>query len=107
MDDVAAGGSEEDVKRMKGSQDGSGEWDGSITKILSLGGFKAKALVVGGNCTEEEAETMGGKFLGIGYEPHTDMIAPFINPKCEWRRAREVDKKKEGLSRWMKVSSKM
>ena len=72
MDDRASGGNKEEVDRMVGSQSNPG----TIAQILSLGGFTAKAYVVGGQCTEEEAETLGGKFLTISYDPHTDKSWP-------------------------------
>ena len=74
VDDVAAGGSREDVLRMRGSRDSLGDYSGTVPKILAAGGFKAKALVMSGECTQEEADTIGGKFLGVGYCPFTDKI---------------------------------
>ena len=55
---------------MAGSQGSTG----TIDQILRLGGFAAKAYVVRVQCTEEEAETLGGKCLGISYDLYIDKI---------------------------------
>ena len=51
-----------------------GDYSGTVSKILALGGFKAKALIMSRNCDEEERESLGGKFLGVGYCPSEDKI---------------------------------
>ena len=74
VDDGGGGGTKEEVRRMRGEKKGPGEYTGTLPKILSLGGFRAKALIVGGDCDEEEAEALGGKFLGVPYDPVKDTI---------------------------------
>ena len=81
VDDVAGGGSRKDVERMKGEKNAEGKWNGTIPRILSQGGFQAKEIVEGGNCTKEEADALGGKFLGVGYDPMIDIIVPSIVPQ--------------------------
>ena len=87
VDNGASGGTKEEVDMMVGSQDNPS----TIAQILSLEGFAAKAYVVGGQCSEEEAETLGGKFLGISYDPFTDKILATISPK-EKRNGKRIDK---------------
>ena len=58
----------EDAYRIKGVWDGEA-WNGTMNQILQKAGFKAKYMIVGGHCTPEEAEVLGGKFLGLGYDP--------------------------------------
>ena len=41
---------------------------------MATGGFKAKALIMSGNCDKEEIDALGGKFLGLGYYPLTDKL---------------------------------
>ena len=53
------------VKRRKGlvgrkTHDGS--YDGDLAKILEKGGFKIKALLIGGQEPNEESDLMGGKY---------------------------------------------
>ena len=74
MDDCGGGGDQKDVVRMRGMRDRNGKYDGTIPRVLDTCGFKAKHIVVGGDCSKEEAESMGGKFLGIGYNPETDYL---------------------------------
>ena len=52
-----------------------------MTQILEQAGFKAKYMVIGGKCTPEEAEALGGKFLGVGYSPENDKLCPEVTPK--------------------------
>ena len=75
---------------MKGICGPDGRWDGTITRILRLGGFTAKQIVVGRDCTEEEAASLGGWFLGVGYSPQTDELTPKTNP------AMRVSQKRRG-----------
>ena len=51
----SAGGTEEDVRRMKGDE----ENPGTVAQILGQGGYSAKDYVIGGDCTEEEADSLG------------------------------------------------
>ena len=74
VDDVAGGGTIAEVLRMRGQKNNLGEYSGTIPKVLAAGGFRAKALTMSGNCDDEEKETLGNKFLGIGYCPKSDMI---------------------------------
>ena len=65
IDDGVTGGTKDEVERMAGNLDKTG----IKAQILSPCGFTAKVYVMGGQCTEEEAETLRGKFLGISYGP--------------------------------------
>ena len=78
VDDVAGGGTEEEVKRMVGDKTAAG-YTGTIPQVLKQGGFKAKALVVGGKCDAEEKDALGGKFLGVAYDVESDQIICKLN----------------------------
>ena len=69
MDDAGGGGSWDEVQRMRGSKREDGSYSGTLPKVLEMGGFRAKALVIGGHCDDEEVEALGGKFLGVPYSP--------------------------------------
>ena len=56
---------------------------------MKVGGFVAKSLVVSKHYTAEEAESLGGKFLGVGYDPKTDKILFAINPWIRTSRGRK------------------
>ena len=57
-----------------------GTYTGTIPTILSQAGFKAKALVPSGTDVEEELLAMGGKFLGLHYDPGADDVILKITP---------------------------
>ena len=59
VDDIGGGGSPEEVARMKGKKGEDGSYSGTLPKVLSYGGFHAKALVESGNCDDEEAAALG------------------------------------------------
>merc|ERR1711867_349465 len=56
---------------MKGPD---GSYSGTLPRVLAMGGFKAKALIPSGTCDEEEVEALGGKFLGVPYDPRSDRL---------------------------------
>ena len=74
VDDVGGGGTKSDVLRMRGIKDSLGEYSGTVPQMLAKGGFRAKALIMSGDCDDEEIEALGGKFLGISYCPRQDKI---------------------------------
>ena len=74
VDDIAGGGTQSDVERMRGDKRPDGTYTGTLPKVLAMGGFRAKALVVGGQCDQEEADSIGGKFLGLPYCPKNDVL---------------------------------
>ena len=71
VDDFLGGGSSEEVDRMRGEKmvDDKGQvtYTGTMSEILSTTGFQAKAQVVSRRCTQEEAEALGDKALGVPY----------------------------------------
>ena len=89
VDDIGGGGTQEEVARMKGVRDESGNYSGTIPKVLARGGFIAKSLVEGGNCTQEEADSLGGKFLGIPYDPITDTILMSVKTTIRAKHQRQ------------------
>ena len=77
-DDVLGGGSREEVGRMKGScrvlHDGSLQYDGTISTILSEASFKPKAIICSG---EDDPAVLAklGKVLGLKWNPGPDTIS--------------------------------
>ena len=82
IDDIVTGGTLEDALRIKGKWNGD-TWDGTMNQRLKQAGFKAKYMVIGGKCTPEEAEELGNKFLGVGYDVVTDTLRPQVTPKMQ------------------------
>jgi hypothetical protein len=73
VDDVMAGGSMEDMTRMKGDQV-DGEWTGTLPKILKKGGMAVKFMVISGDSSPGDAKALSGAVLGIPYILETDTI---------------------------------
>ena len=80
VDDVGGGGTESEVDRMRGERGEDGSYLGTVPVILQQAGFRAKALVPSGTRIEEEIAAMGGKFLGLHYDPESDDIVMKITP---------------------------
>ena len=74
VDDCPTGGSKEAVARMVGSRDAEGNYDGTIPKILALGGFKIKEFIVEGDMTQDDNNLLGNKVFGYEYNPKTRMM---------------------------------
>ena len=70
---------------MRGFKRPDGSYTGTLPQILSLGGFRAKALVASGDCDQEEEQALGGKFLGVSYSPQEDLIHMEIRTKVRAR----------------------
>ena len=74
---------------MRGFKRPDGSYTGTLPQILSLGGFRAKALVTSGDCDQEEEQALGGKFLGVSYSPQEDLIHMEIRTKVRARHQKQ------------------
>ena len=79
VDDGIAGGSREDVERMRGVRV-NGQYSGTIARILSKGGMSVKFMAVTGSDDAHEEEQLGGKNLGVGYSIRDDEITFAMQP---------------------------
>merc|ERR1711867_76616 len=95
VDDVGGGGAESDVDRMRGERGEDGTYSGTVPVILSQAGFRAKALVPSGTKVEEELTAMGGKFLGLHYDPEMDEIILKITPIIRMSRKKSKQRRAE------------
>ena len=43
-------------------------------RLLSKGSFRLKAIVISGEANKEKLDKIGGKVLGLGWDPPTDTI---------------------------------
>ena len=64
VDDGASGGKKVDVDRMVGKRDETGDYDGTISKIMARGGFKIKEFVVEGDLTQPDENLLGNGMFG-------------------------------------------
>ena len=91
---IGGGGSREDVERMRGLKTEEG-YTGTVPHVIACGGFKAKALVPSGAQEEDEIDSMGDKFLGLGYDPTKDelmlKITPLIRMNVKRSKQRRAD----------------
>ena len=74
VDDLATGGSKEEVQRFKGNEDENLQCDGTMTQILTQGGLKLKAVVVSGEQDGLALEKLGASVLGLGFSTQEDLL---------------------------------
>ena len=75
VDDGATGGSEEEVQRMVGKMDENGNYDGTLSKILALGGFKVKQFIIEGDMHQKEKNLLNNKVFGYGWNAKTGQMS--------------------------------
>ena len=94
VDDIGGVGTRVEVDRMRGRLSEEG-YSGTIPKVLESCGFRAKALVASGSQEEAELEAVGGKFLGMAYDPTSDELilqpVPVIRMKVKRSKQRRAD----------------
>ena len=94
VDNIILGGMAKDVARMKGEVMASGEYWGTLTRILVPCGMKRKFLAVSVNNDQAAAEALGGKSLGLSYNLGEDIIT-FTMEVHHFKRQRGVKVHKE------------
>ena len=74
VDDGLTGGDHDQVVRMVGEKLPDGTFSGTLSRILSLGNYKIKALTVSGSKKSLDSDLMGDRVLGYSYNVETDML---------------------------------
>ena len=75
VDDIHTGGSQKDVDRMMGIRDSkSGQYTGTISKLLNNVRLSLKTLVQSGSTDFESNAKLSGNALGYLWEPPTDIM---------------------------------
>ena len=73
------------VVLIRGNRLNDGTYDGTIARILNLGGLSIKAMVVSGEDDKMAQEMLGDQVLGINYDVTQDMfrfpLDVYIYPK--------------------------
>ena len=90
VNDVATGGSREEVDRMVGKCVGGTnkfETNGTLSQILSNGSLKLKAIVTSGETDKEKISKLGSFVLGTGWDPTLDQTYVDV---CKSDALREV-----------------
>ena len=89
VDDNFSGGDPAAIDRMVGKQQPDGSYDGTISKILALGGFKVKAFAVEHDMDQPDENLLGNSVFGYGWNPKTGLM------KLKFRM--NMSKKKRGM----------
>jgi hypothetical protein len=74
VDDFATGGSPLEVARFVGNECEEFQCDGTLPAIMSKGSFRLKAIVISGETNQKKIDKIGGKVLGLGWNPTKDTI---------------------------------
>ena len=74
VDDFATGGSPLEVARFVGNECEEFQCDGTLPAIMSKGSFRLKAIVISGESNQKKIDKLGGKVLGLGWNPTKDSI---------------------------------
>ncbi len=75
VDDLATGGTPAEVARFTGNEDKDLKCDGTIPSILSNGSLHLKVLVSSGESNPHKIAKLGGKVLGISWNPTIDKLS--------------------------------
>ena len=96
MDDGAGGGSSHTVERLMGTEiwsDGKPAYDGTISQILALGGFKVKVMVKSGETRQAVVDLLGSGVLGLPWDPAEDQIRMHLSVNI----TKKTGKEREGV----------
>ena len=74
VDDCASGGTKEAVSRMVGVADENGNYSGTISSILALGGYKVKEFVIIGDQSQPDENLLGNTVFGYVIDPKLGMM---------------------------------
>ena len=89
VDDNFSGGDAATIDRMVGKQQPDGYYDGTVSKILALGGFKVKAFAVEYDMNQPDENLLGNSVFGYGWNPKTGLM------KVKFKM--NMSKKKRGM----------
>ena len=70
VDDGMTGGNESTIERMVGEKV-NGDYTGTLSQILAIGGFKIKEFVIEGDMTQDDQNLLSNKVFGYSWDPKT------------------------------------
>ena len=79
VDDIFSGGKQESIDRMVGVKDESGNYSGTMSKILSLGGYRVKEYVVEGDINLSDENLLGNTVFGYNWNPKDKFLKLIIS----------------------------
>ena len=74
VDDTFSGGNKESIDRMVGVVQEDGNYNGTISQILALGGFKVKAFAVEYDMSQPDENLLGNSVFGYGWNPKSGIM---------------------------------
>ena len=74
VDDGASGGSVAEVDRLVGIKDDDGNYNGEISQVLNLGGFKIKEFIVEGDSSQSDSGAPGNSLFGYSWDPKIGLL---------------------------------
>ena len=86
MDDGFTGGSDDDVKRMVGEKDENGNYSGTISQILAIGGYKVKEIVVEGDMEQNDENLLNNTVFGYQWDAKTAQMKMKISLNMSKKR---------------------
>ena len=75
VDDNFSGGDDYAVQRMVGERLPNGDYSGTISRILALGGFKVKEFVIEGDENQPDENLLGNSVFGYGWNAKTGLMS--------------------------------
>ena len=92
VDDCVGGGDNDGVvDRLIGKEvwmDGRPNYDGSVAKIMELGGFQVKVLVRSGEQRADVVELLGGEVMGMPWDTANNALHLDVNLYPKIRKMR-------------------
>ena len=93
MDNLAAGGTKEEVHRFEGARDENLQYLGTMKQILAKGGLN---MVVSGELEGLALEKLGASVLGLHFSTHKNLLfARFADQKAKKDKKVKVSRERD------------
>ena len=74
VDDGFSGGKSENIDRMVGCKNSQGDYDGTLSQILALGGYKVKEFTIEGDMSQPDENLLGNTVFGYVWNPKNKFL---------------------------------
>ena len=79
VDDGFSGGKVADIQRMVGTKDSDGNYSGTLSQILALGGYKVKEFVIEGDMSQADKNLLSNTVFGYFWDPKTKFMKMLVS----------------------------